>query len=155
MNPSVSVAALVALVLLCLTAAWGDLQKRRIPNWLCLLTAVAGLAYALAPVSAGAPWWSFLLHGVVALLVGMGLFAVRAIGGGDAKFYAALACWFPFGRAPFLLSLVCLAGLLLFAVWFAIRRAQGKKIMGNRHDEAAKLPYGIAIALGAVLAFVA
>jgi len=142
-----------ALALLCLTAAWYDLRLRRIPNWLCLLTAVAGLAYAAMPLTAGAPWWSFLLHGAVALVVGMGLFAIRWVGGGDAKFYAALACWFPFGRAPLLLIAVALSGLLLLIVWFTVRRLQGKKFRGTANDDAAKLPYGIAIALGAMLAF--
>ena len=142
-----------ALALLCLTAAWYDLRLRRIPNWLCLLTAVAGLAYVAMPLTAGAPWWSFLLHGVVALVVGMGLFAIRWVGGGDAKFYAALACWFPFGRAPLLLIAVALSGLVLLIVWFTVRRLQGKKFRGTTNDDAAKLPYGIAIALGAMLAF--
>lgn len=142
-----------ALALLCLTAAWYDLRLRRIPNWLCLLTALAGLAYAAMPLTAGAPWWSFLLHGVVALIVGMVLFAIRWVGGGDAKFYAALACWFPFSRAPLLLIAVALSGLVLLIVWFTVRRLQGKKFRGTANDDAAKLPYGIAIALGAMLAF--
>ena len=142
-----------ALALLCLTAAWYDLRLRRIPNWLCLLTAVAGLAYAAMPLTAGAPWWSFLLHGAVALVVGMGLFAIRWVGGGDAKFYAALACWFPFGRAPLLLIAVALSGLVLLIVWFTVRRLQGKKFRGTATDDAANLTYGIAIALGAMLAF--
>lgn len=153
MNTAGFLAPALALALLCLTAVRYDLRQRRIPNWLCLLTAVAGLAYAALPVAAGAPWWSFLLHGAVALIVGMGLFALRWVGGGDAKFYAALACWFPFGRAPLLLIAVALSGLVVLVAWFIVRRVQGKKFRGTANDESAKLPYGIAIALGALLAF--
>lgn len=142
-----------ALALLCLAAGWSDFRLRRIPNWLCLVTAVAGLAYAALPGASDAPWWSFLLHGMVALVGGMALFAMRWVGGGDAKFYAALACWFPFGRAPLLLLAVALSGLVLLIAWFTVRRLQGKKFRGTANDESAKLPYGIAIALGAMLAF--
>lgn len=144
-----------ALALLCLAAGWYDLRQRRIPNWLCLLTALAGLGYAAMPLTTTASWWSFLAHGVIALVVGMGLFALRWVGGGDAKFYAALACWFPLGRALLLLISVSLSGLLLLVVWFIARRLQGKKFRGTANDESAKLPYGIAIALGALLAFAA
>jgi len=152
----VPVLAVAVLAILCLTGAWLDVRYRRLPNWLCGVTALAGLAQAaLVHQAHPAPFWSFALHGAVALVVGIGLFALRWIGGGDAKFYAGLACWIPFERGAVMLVSVCLAGLVVLLGWFTLRRLQGKKIMGGKNDEAAKLPFGIAIALGAFLAFTA
>ena len=150
MNPADLAGLLLALLLA--IGGWLDAVSRRLPNWLCLATALAGLA-AGALLHGAAAAFSGLGHAVLALLVGMVLFRFGLIGGGDAKFYAALACWFPFGRAPLLLTAVCLSGLLLLVVWFTVRRVQGKKVRGSANDDSAKLPYGIAIALGAMLAF--
>ncbi len=155
---SVSMLAAFTAILaaLCLTGAWLDVRHRRLPNWLCALTAIAGLVQAAILVhEPAAPLWSFALHGLVALVVGMGLFALRWIGGGDAKFYAGIACWLPFGKAPMLLVSVALAGFVLLLVWFTVRRFQGKKIVVRESEGAAKLPFGIAIALGGFLAFTA
>lgn len=142
------------LAVLCLVACLCDLRLRRLPNLLCAVTALAGLAQAVAFASAGTPWYWYLLHGAIALLVGMALFAFRWIGGGDAKFYAALACWLPFGTdSVLLITSVCMVGFLLLVVWFVARRLQGKKIsMGRSGEDSAKLPFGIAIALGGLLA---
>lgn len=144
---------LVVLALFCLAGSWFDLSYRRLPNWLSLLASVTGLAFAFTTVGAEWSWWWFPAHGFLALLVGMGLFAIGWIGGGDAKFYAAIACWFPLQRGFFLLATVTLVGLLVLIVWFIARRLQGKKIRGTTGNDAAKLPYGIAIALGALVAF--
>lgn len=141
------------LVALCLAACLLDLRVRRLPNLLCAITAVAGLTQAVLFAPPETAWYWFALHGLVALLAGVALYALGWIGGGDAKFYAALACWLPFARAPLLLVSVCLVGLALLIVWFVVRRVQGKKIsMGRSGDDAAKLPFGIAIALGGLLA---
>ena len=149
----IHLAALALLGALCLTACVLDLRFRRLPNWLCAVTAVTGIAHAVAISGGATAWYSSLLHGTVALIIGMVLFAFRWIGGGDAKFYAALACWLPFRQAPLLLTSVCLVGFLLLVAWFTVRRIQGKKIsMGRNREEAAKLPFGIAIALGGLLA---
>ena len=82
------------LAAIAVTGSYLDLRTRRLPNWLCLAGLVAGLAFGLAvggwPAAAIA-----LLHALIALIVGAGLFALGGIGGGDAKFYAALAAWFP------------------------------------------------------------
>ena len=100
----IHLAALALLGALCLTACVLDLRFRRLPNWLCAVTAVTGIAHAVAIPVVATAWYSSLLHGTVALIIGMVLFAFRWIGGGDAKFYAALACWLPFRQAPLLHS---------------------------------------------------
>lgn len=152
MPPLIAVAALW-LAALTLTGGYFDLRYRQLPNWLSLLCLVSGLACVLALTG----WQdvpSSLLHGVMALLVGIGLFAMGGIGGGDAKFYAALATWFPLRDAPALLAAVSVAGLLIVACWFLWRARLSRKgrrqVKGTAFDG---VPYGVAISLGAMTTF--
>ncbi|WP_203230535.1 prepilin peptidase, partial [Segeticoccus rhizosphaerae] len=79
------VALWVAIALAVLGAAW-DIRTRRIPNWLVLALAVFATGATLA--SGGlATLGSTAIHAVIVLFVGMGLFAIKWIGAGDAKFY--------------------------------------------------------------------
>ena len=140
----------LALAAMGALAAWRDGTERRLPNGLSLVCALLGLGFALA--SGGlAQAGSALLHALVSLLGGMVLYRFGWIGAGDAKFYAACAAWFPLSRGLTLLTSVSMAGLVLVLVWFAlgqVRRGLGR----GRGGSFALLPYGIAIALGAVVA---
>ncbi|MBC2666287.1 prepilin peptidase [Novosphingobium flavum] len=138
------------LALLVLTGALLDLTTRRLPNWLCLLTAAAGLG-ATWLISGPAATGSALLHGLIALVIGMVLFRLAVVGGGDAKFYTGAAMWFPLASGIRLLLSVSLTGLALFIAWFVYRRLSGRKISRRSTDDADKFPYGIAIAAGAML----
>lgn len=150
---STELGLLLALVLIGLVASYLDLFRRVLPNWLSGVAFLAGLAGTL--VEGGAAMaGSALLHAFIVLLVGMGLFAAKVIGGGDAKFYAGVAAWFPLGQALFLFVSVALAGLLLIPIWLVVR--QLRKPAGGlaeRNDAFSKLPYGVAISLGACVAF--
>lgn len=142
---------LFVLVPACLFASWSDVSRRVIPNWLCGVVALAGLGVAIWTGGLEALGWH-ALHMVIALLVGMVLFRFGMLGGGDAKFYAACAAWFTLSQAGSLLLMVSLCGLGLFAVWFAVRRAMRKPIRMKPQDNFDRLPYGIAIAAGTVIA---
>jgi prepilin peptidase CpaA len=146
-------APIAALTGLCATAAWLDLTRRRIPNWLCGLTVIAGLAVAGA-AGGFAELGSHALHVAAALLGGMVLFALGGIGGGDAKFYAGVAAWFGLGQGALLLVSVALSGLVLLIVWFIYRRARRIPLRPSKKDPMDSLPYGIAIAAGAIAAAV-
>lgn len=130
-------------------AGWSDLKFRRLPNLFCAALAALGLSMTIAG-QGGEAFVSHFAHAGIALIVGAALFAFNVIGGGDAKYYAAVAAWFPIGSSLKLLGLVSLAGLALVAVWY------GYRLLGNRNSaqaaegDFAKLPFGIAIALGAV-----
>lgn len=141
----------IVLAGLCLAGAWTDLRYRRLSNLLCVVALAGGLGFAFADGGLGAVG-SHLLHALIALVVGMGLFAARIVGGGDAKFYAGIAAWFALADGARLLLAVSLGGLVLFLVWFVYRRLSRKPI--SRRDGAAegKFPYGVAIAAGAVIA---
>jgi prepilin peptidase CpaA len=142
--------AAAILVLACGFAGWSDLFRRRIPNWLCAITAISGLAIAMVGGSLGLVG-NHALHAAIALAVGMALFALRIVGGGDAKFYAAIAAWFPLRSASALFMLVGASGLVLLVIWFVARRLAGKPIRKGGNDPFDGLPYGIAIASGAVI----
>lgn len=146
-------AALAALVA---AAAWIDVRSRRIPNWLCAGNLALGVCYTgLAYGGSGAGWSGVglaLLHVLAALLVTMGLFALGMIGAGDAKFYASLAAWMPVQAGLSLLVSVSLAGLVLLAVFFALRVPGRAKRNREQPSDFDKLPFGVAIGLGGLVA---
>lgn len=145
---------LVVLSVIGATAAWLDIRYRIIPHWLCGLALVAGVAAVWATMGAGDAG-SALLHAAIALVGGFLLFAAGVIGGGDAKYYAALATWFPLRDGPLMLVSVTLSGVVLLVVWLAWRRSRPRpESPAPKAEHAfAKLPYGVAISLGAVLSF--
>lgn len=143
---------LAALVLAWAVGSWSDAFHRRIPNWLCGVTALGGLAMGL--LVGGLPGLgSQFLHMLVVLVAGMVLFRFGVFGGGDAKFYAAVAAWFVLAKAAFLLVCIALCGLALLIMWFAYRRLRRLPISRKGGETPFdSLPYGIAIGGGAVLA---
>lgn len=128
--------------------AFLDLRHRRLPNWLSAglaVTAAGGLVYAQGPEAVS---WA-LAHALAALAVGMGLFRFGAIGGGDAKFYAACACAVPAVPASGPLALLgwtSAAGLTLLIAMMIGRRVKGT--VGGRLLRGWEVPYGVAIAAG-------
>ena len=149
-------------------AAATDVRRYIIPNRICVAVAALYPAYVLAVHAAGGtpvPWpWSLLFAGVM-FVVGIFLFAIGALGGGDVKLLSAVTLWA--GPSLFLAFLfvtaVAGAGLaLIYALKTCVdaiqRRADGSLSMRSlaagladlRHVPLLKLtvPYGVAIAVG-------
>ena len=127
-----------------LGAAW-DVRTRRIPNWIVLV--LAALAASATVASGGfAALGSSGLHAVIVLLIGMGLFALKAIGAGDAKFYAAAALAVPLDRALIMLGWVAAIGLVV--IIFLVIFYKGLKIVEGEKRESWTLPYGLPICCG-------
>jgi len=125
----------------CLLAGAFDIASRRIPNWLNLLILLGGIGFLLTlPDMAAA--LRHLAHFALALAAAMLLFGLRLWGGGDAKFYAAVAVWFPLAQAPLLAGVTAFAGLGLVIVYFGLARLR------HGPDRMRELPYGVAIAVG-------
>lgn len=136
------------LTLLLVIGAIMDIKDRRLPNWLALVLLVYGLVFAF--IDAGlANFGSHAAHAVISLLVGMGLFAIGAFGGGDAKFYAGTAAFFPLGMGIKLFVSVAIIGGILVIIWMIGRRLPG---IAKPKEERTKgqFPYGVAIASGAI-----
>jgi prepilin peptidase CpaA len=133
-------------VLILLGGAFTDMRALRIPNiipGLLILLFIAIHSYA----GFTAVIWPNLLHFLVALAIGMLLFHIRWIGGGDAKFYAAAALWFDWKGAVALIFLTSVAGLLLAIILILARKAGLRKSVAK---EDRRIPYGVAIAAGAI-----
>ena len=133
-----------ALAIALLFAAFTDIRRRQIDNWLN------------GAIAAGAPlyWWAsgLALWPGVAWQVGVAavtlailavLFALRAMGGGDVKLLTALALWIdPLNFVRLLIGMALIGGLLtlVLGAWHILRR---------RRDKLA-VPYGVAISSAAL-----
>ncbi|WP_168194109.1 prepilin peptidase [Altererythrobacter sp. TH136] len=145
------IAFLALLIGLVATACWTDIFQRKIPNWVCAVTALAGLAY----VGVEQGWQGAALalaHLAAALIVTMALFAMKVIGAGDAKFYAAIAAWLPIDRGLLLLAAVGASGLILLVVFLVTRLNGRTRRTPGESTDFDKLPYGVAIGFGGLVA---
>jgi prepilin peptidase CpaA len=133
---------------LMLWAAFTDVRTRTIANWIPLVILGLGVARWLFPFDGGALVWA-LIAGFIALAMGFALFAMGWIGGGDAKLIAAAVVWIGQDAAAVFLVAMGLVGLGL-AIWQVMSRRF--KTLEEQKDKKATLPYGVAVAAGALLA---
>jgi prepilin peptidase CpaA len=152
-------ALLAILPVIAVLAGVRDLTTMTIPNWMSLVLLAAFIPAALL---AGLGWQALLFHlgiGVVALIIGVGLFALGVIGGGDAKLMAALSLWMgPDGVLIFALWTAVVGGL--FSLGLILARNQFSALapaapawLGRLLEPKGDIPYGVAIAAGALLAW--
>ena len=140
-------------------AASSDLLTMRISNKLVLFLVASFCVLALA---INLPLQQFAMHVVCALAVlavGFTLFALRWIGGGDAKLASATTLWLGFGLAlPYLVYAALLGGVLTLLI-LALRRLPLTPFMARYrwlerlHDNKSGVPYGIALALAGMLTY--
>jgi prepilin peptidase CpaA len=150
-----------------LAACVSDLRARRIPNKLVLLIAIVGMAFSVArwPVLPG------LARGfggfALGLLIWLPFYAVRWLGAGDVKLFAAASAWLGATAAVEAALIAALAGGLLATGWLIWERgwrtAASTVWLSTLHprvvhrsaavtDPRRKVPYGIAIAAGLAVA---
>ena len=133
---------LIALAIALVFAAFTDIRRRQIDNWLNIAIVIG------APVF----WWSsgLALWPDVALQLAIAigafallciLFAVGMMGGGDVKLLTALALWIEPNAFLQLLIIMAISGGVLTIVM------GGWHFMLNQKDRLA-IPYGVAIAFG-------
>lgn len=82
----------VLLIALCTTAAVIDWRFRRIPNWLNLVMAIAGIGLSIQGVT-GVTVGMSILGLFAGFLLLFPAFALGAMGGGDVKMLAAVGAW--------------------------------------------------------------
>ena len=87
---------LLAFPVLVLIGAARDLTSYTIPNWISLALVAAFVPAFAAAWAAGAPVPGLVASigvGAVALMIGIAMFMLGWVGGGDAKLFAACALW--------------------------------------------------------------
>ena len=107
-----------------------------------------GLAHGLATDELANLTW-YLAHAVMALVIGMALFAGGVIGRGDGKFYAGIASYSILWDGLVLLLAVSVSGIVLVLLWFAAAlRAEKAKLISARIRSGAGAPTRIGRAAG-------
>lgn len=168
---SASPGALVAGVAFTAALAYAcvsDVRSRRIPNRLAALLAGTGLIYSTAV--AASPW-DGVLHGFAGLALGLALwipfYALKWLGAGDVKLFAAAGAWLGPARALEGALIAAFAGGVLAVIWML--RAYGvagtaataslaisspKRVVNHPVDIRSRraIPYGVALAIGAMTA---
>lgn len=158
--------SLLLPLLLSLWMAWGDIKTQRIPNYLTLGTAAAGLGFQI-----GFHGWGGLWSGFLGLILGFGLliipYILKGMGAGDVKALAALGAWL--GPRDTLILFVYMGicgGLLIFLVlawrgvlvskmlqiWMDLKsiflRQPQSQETPNSIAPKQRIPYAAALALG-------
>ena len=140
-------------------AAASDLFTMTIPNRVSLVLVAGFMALA---VLGGMSLHDILMHfgaGAVVLVAAFACFAMGWMGGGDAKVAASVALWFGFDHLLNYLILVSLLGgaltilLIQFRQWPLPSLLSGQAWLNRLHDRQTGIPYGIALALGALIIY--
>lgn len=149
-------------------AGW-DLASHRIPNKLSYSGIVAGIVLRTSILG-----WRGLESALLGLLVGGGVFflfyILRSMGAGDVKLMAAVGCITGPARIPQILIACALAGGVMALVMMIYKKRAGKTMrnvgrlmlfrlthgikahptLNIDNPESLRLPYGVAIAAGAL-----
>lgn len=154
-----TVATLVVFPAFMAFAAASDLVSMRISNRVAL-----GLiaAFAIFAFACQLPWPQIGWHvgtGMIVLLATFAMFAFGWIGGGDAKLAAATALWLGPELVMAYLLVAAIAGGAL-TIWIILWRDQPLPAFASGWDWVERLhaprngiPYGIALALAALVVF--
>lgn len=145
-------------------AGWSDLKGLVIPN---IYSAIVGtsfltcfvLLWLLDSAFVFGPFTAHLLAALLVFGLTAALFALKAIGAADSKLATVFALWVGLKGLPaFLFYMTVFGGLLaLFALY--VKRCKPFPAMppqswiGQVQAGASKVPYGVAIVLGAAGAF--
>ena len=161
------VAGTIFTVLLAAACA-ADVRARRIPNTLVASLALAGLLYSAVAASSPA-------RGVLGGLAGLGLglalwlpfYALRWLGAGDVKLFAAAAAWLGPVRSIDAAFVAAIAGGVLAVGWMlwnyglsgstvtaSLAVSSPRRFMSRPVDIRSRraVPYGVALAIGALAA---
>lgn len=160
MSLALQLALLLVFPAMVVVGALRDLTSFTIPNWISAALIVGFFPTAFACGLKPDQFGPHLLLGAVALIAGMGMFALRWIGGGDAKLFAAAALWFGWPTAFSYVLFTAYAGGALAVALISLRSPllrpyvlSGPAWFSRLAEPKESVPYGVAIAAGALLAF--
>lgn len=140
-------------------AASSDLLTMRISNKLVL---VLTAGFFLVAISFNLPLQQLAMHVLCALIVlavAFGLFALRLIGGGDAKLAAATTLWLGFGTTLPYVAYTALFGGVLTVLILVMRGIPLHPVLARMgwlarlHHKRSGIPYGIALAVAGIVVY--
>jgi prepilin peptidase CpaA len=150
-----------------LVASVSDIRSRRIPNWLVASLAVLGVfysAFALSPVQGVTRALSAMLLGFVLWIP---FYALRMLGAGDVKLFAAASCWLALSQVLGAALAAALAGGVLSVIGLILAHGLGLTTFRIAHGlrdprllatplavpaGRRTLPYGLAMTVGLLIA---
>lgn len=154
-----STVALYFFPIVMVIAALSDLLTMKIPNKLVLLIAAG---FFIVAIAFNLPLQQLAMHVLCALIVlaaAFGLFALRFIGGGDAKLAAATALWLGFGTTLPYVAYMALFGGVLTIVILLFRLVPLPAVLAKMgwlarlHNKRGGIPYGIAMAVAGITVY--
>ncbi|MET4800961.1 prepilin peptidase [Bradyrhizobium sp. LB11.1] len=140
-------------------AAASDLFTMTISNRVSLALVTGFFVLAFAGGMAPYEVLSHVGAGALLLVVAFTCFTMGWMGGGDAKVAASVALWFGFAPLMDFLLYASLFGgaltllLLQFRQWPLPYGLAGQAWLARLHDKQTGIPYGIALALGALMVY--
>ncbi|MGH6997921.1 MAG: A24 family peptidase [Phenylobacterium sp.] len=143
-------AAILSGVLICVAVS--DVMDRRIPNAAVLAVVALFALWALA--DRGASLGSGLAAAAIGFAVGFVFYLMRIMGAGDVKLFTAVALFTGLGYLHLFALATVLAGGAMAVVAMAARprRALVMFTLKGRGDFGRGIPYGVAIAVGGLIA---
>lgn len=140
-------------------AAWSDLFSMTISNKVSLALMASFMCFAVATgMSIETIAWHWALFGVV-LSVCFVLFAIGAMGGGDAKLAASTALWFGWEHVMAYVYLSSIIGAILTIAIVLFRgqtlppRLMNVEWIQRIYHPKSGIPYGIALGAAAMLVY--
>lgn len=141
-------------------AAVSDMLSMTIANRVSVLLIASFMV--IAPMT-GMDWQTYGMHlaaGFTVLAITFTLFALGAMGGGDAKLLAATAIWMGFGveLMQYLLVSGIVGGVLTLAILsyrgsaLAVYTGQNR-MLRNFADTSLGIPYGISLGIGGLIVY--
>lgn len=140
-------------------AAIYDLATYTIPHFAPLTLTALFVFFAVWQELSWALIWSHAATGIAMLAAGWMLFAVGLLGGGDVKLFAATSLWMGWGGVVNYMIMFSLCGgvlalsLLLFRRLSLPERLFSHKWISVLHHKEQGVPYGVALTIGAILAW--
>lgn len=136
-----------------------DLFTMTIPNRISIGLVAGFVCLALLT---GLGWDAIALHfgiGLAMLVIGIGMFAMGWIGGGDAKFFAATSLWmgleyiYEYALTAALLGGVLTIGMLVLRMYPLPAGLVSQSWLVRLHNAGEGVPYGIALAASGLLVY--
>lgn len=145
--------------ILMIYAALSDLRSYTLPNFISIILVVGALAiFAVIQPPLELFAWHLGVAAVV-FVIGFIMFMTGIFGGGDVKVISALALWFGPGNFISFFTYMAIFGGVLAVILLIFRRIplsekyKENKTINGLHDKNEGIPYGVAIAIAALIEF--